>query len=154
LFSVVTETQPLSKSVIDLAFGVDFPKIKTLDGFRSACFGILLALFGRGLADFGRLLSRFRGRRSNVFAYLGINEAGDYRLFVSTFQLNPAGTRLERKERLPDNVYAQAQDARNGEAALAGLLSLHRFINGEEHGITELKFGEKPVMRRRRKKSE
>ena len=90
-----------------------------------------------------------------MFAYLGIAADGSFQLCVSTTELNPAGTRLERgkHKRFPENVRLQAQDAHDPKAAIAGLISLHKFLAGEEYGPGPLEFGEDelPLLRRKKK---
>lgn len=109
----------------------------------------------------GRYLSRgFTRRRYSTItgvmhAYLGITNDGSYRLCVSTVELNQVGTRLERGKhrRLPENVRLWAQDTQDPQAAIAGLISLRNFLNGQEYGAPELAFGEDelPLLRRKKK---
>jgi hypothetical protein len=89
-----------------------------------------------------------------MYAYLGINSGGDYQLFVSLVELNPAGTRLEKGKhhRLPENVRLAAQAPNDPQLAIAGLISLRNFLAGEEHGTESLEFGrdELPLQRKRK----
>jgi hypothetical protein len=77
-----------------------------------------------------------------VHAYLGLTTDGAFALYVSPIPLNPVGTRLERgrRKKLPGNVYAQAQNPNDPEAAIAGLASLDRFCKGLEYGTATLDF--------------
>lgn len=90
-----------------------------------------------------------------MHAYLGITASGAFALYVSTSVLNPAGTRLERgpRRRLPESVRSQALDPSDPQAAIQGLISLHRFLRGEEQGPGALEFGvdHLPLVRRKAK---
>ena len=88
-----------------------------------------------------------------LHAYLGIGLNGNFCLYCSTAPINPAGTRLEHgpQKRFPENVYRQAQNPSDPEAAIAGLISLNAFFAGQEHGNALLEFG-KEAPRKRKKK--
>ena len=90
-----------------------------------------------------------------MFAYLGVKDDKTFVLAVSLTELNPAGPRLERGRQrlLPGNVYTQAQNPGDPQAAIAGLISLQRFLQGKEQGVAPLEFGvdELPLLRRKKK---
>jgi hypothetical protein len=90
-----------------------------------------------------------------VYAYLGVKPDQTFILCVSLTALNPAGPRLERGRQrlLPENVFRAAQNPGDSQAAIAGLISLQRFLRGEEQGVAPLEFGvdELPLLRRKKK---
>ena len=87
--------------------------------------------------------------------YLEINSKGEFRLCVSTSDINPVGTRLEKKHQaLPDVIYEQAQTPQDPELAIRALKALRRFLNGEEYGSGgTLQFGvdDLPLLGRKKK---
>lgn len=87
-----------------------------------------------------------------MFAYLGLDPDGAYRLCVSTVELNPVGSRLERgpHRMLPENVRSCAQNPRDAQQAVAGLIALHKFCNGTEYGQEPPEFGDELPKRRRK----
>lgn len=89
-----------------------------------------------------------------MHAYLGITPDGTYQLCVSLTALNPCGIRLERgpQKRLPESVTRQAENPADGPAALAGLKSLQRFLEGKERGPGPLEFGVDTLPQVRKKK--
>lgn len=75
--------------------------------------------------------------RDNPHVVLGINEEGSLQLYVTPFELNPVGPRLERGKALPHNYYKflelKADKSTHEEAidfmAIQALRDFHRYLH-------------------------
>ena len=70
--------------------------------------------------------------RDNPHVVLGINEQGNLQLYVTPFELNPVGPRLERGKSLPHTYYKflETQEGDEQDAlAVQVLRDFHRYLH-------------------------
>lgn len=87
----------------------------------------------------------------DLYAYLGINEADQLTLYVSTQRLNEIGTRLEKGSKFPHTVYTFTEDP-SEETAIPALIGVQDYLDGKDQRAGTLVFGEEVKKRRRKRK--
>jgi hypothetical protein len=87
-----------------------------------------------------------------VLAFLGLNDKGEYQLFISRFSLHAIGSRLEKGKPFPDDVRALTENPKDSGAAIKALCSMQGYLDGREYGTAPLEFGIDPLPLLGRKK--
>jgi hypothetical protein len=85
-------------------------------------------------------------KRPDLHAYLGIDDGGQFHIFVSHYELSPLGTRLEKERVFPEVIREQAGAREDPYLAVQALRAARAFLNGTQAGANPPVFGE-PVTR-------
>jgi hypothetical protein len=89
----------------------------------------------------------------SVLVFLGLNDKGEYQLFVSKFPIHAIGSRLEKGKPFPEAVQDLSENPRDPETAIAALCAMQGYLDGKQYGAAPLEFGvdELPLLRGKKK---
>jgi hypothetical protein len=88
----------------------------------------------------------------SVLVFLGLNDKGEYQLFISRFPIHAIGSRLEKGKPFPDDVRALTENPKDSGAAIAALCAMQGYLDGNQYGAAPLEFGVDPLPLLRGKK--